>query len=177
MRARLRRMVTSEADLDDLVAESLKRTYEAADWRTMHQGLRFLTRVARNILIDQARRDQVVSFDYMADIEDLQRSFSPEPLLNARDELRRLESAIAQLPERQRRALLLRRVHGHSRAEIAAIMDISVSTVETHLTRALSGLARIKLEISEYVAAGSDGEGRAAGAHRREGGRVRRSPR
>jgi DNA-directed RNA polymerase specialized sigma24 family protein len=52
----------------------------------------------------------------------------------------RLAGALAALPERQRVAVTL--VHGHdwSHADVATLMDISPSTVATHVARALAQL-------------------------------------
>lgn len=173
-RARIRRLLPSAMDLDDIVSEALVRTYETPDWREVRNGLHYLTTVARNILIDQARRDLVVSFDYLADLDTLGRSVSPEPMLDARDELRRVEAAVSSLPPQQRKALLLRRVHGYSLAEISEMMGVAVSTVETHLSRALAMLARVKLEYSDYVKTRPDEAGRPAKQHRRTRGKSRR---
>lgn len=138
LRHRLRRVVRDTQDLDDLVAEVLARTFACADWRAIRHGLAFLTRTAYNMLIDQQRREVIVSFDYMADLDGLQRSIDTDGMLDARDTLRRLETIIAALPAQARRAFVLRRVQGHAMTEIADIMGISVSTVEKHLTRALT---------------------------------------
>jgi len=58
----------------------------------------------------------------------------------------RLPGALAALPERQRVAVTL--VHGHdwSHADVAALMDVSPSTVATHVSRALAQL-RVALEV------------------------------
>jgi DNA-directed RNA polymerase specialized sigma24 family protein len=52
----------------------------------------------------------------------------------------RLAGALAALPERQRVAVTL--VHGHdwSHADVAALMEISASTVATHVARAVASL-------------------------------------
>lgn len=51
-----------------------------------------------------------------------------------------LQQAIDRLPERCRQAYVLHRLQGSSQAEIAAIMGISVRTVETQLARATRAL-------------------------------------
>ena len=48
--------------------------------------------------------------------------------------------AVERLPERSRQAYVLHREHGMSYAEIAAIMGVSVKTVENHLARAVRSL-------------------------------------
>lgn len=51
-----------------------------------------------------------------------------------------LERAIDRLPERCRQAYVLHRQQGRSQAEVAAVMGISVRTVETQLARAARAL-------------------------------------
>lgn len=53
-----------------------------------------------------------------------------------------LQRWLAELPERQREALVLSRFHQFSHREIAAIMDISPRTVNNHIMRALEHLQR-----------------------------------
>lgn len=164
LRQRLRRVVRNAQDVDDLLAEVMARTYAFDGWREIRHGLAFATRTAHNILIDQQRREVIVSFDYMADLDTLNRSISYDGMLDARDALRRLEAIVDTLPPQQRRTFLLRRVHGHSAGEIADIMAISVSTVEKHLTRALASIATAMAGQEDHgsvehvvVAGGQDG--------------------
>jgi RNA polymerase sigma-70 factor, ECF subfamily len=60
----------------------------------------------------------------------------------ADDELIPLEDALADMPEAQRRALLLREWQGLSYREIAAELEVSQSAVETLIFRARRSLAR-----------------------------------
>jgi RNA polymerase sigma-70 factor (ECF subfamily) len=54
----------------------------------------------------------------------------------------RVRQAVAELPERARRALLLRVHRQLSNAEIAEVMEISVRAVEANLQRAMSALRK-----------------------------------
>lgn len=171
LRRRLWRLVRNPHDLDDLVAEVMTRTYAYDGWREVRNGLAFITRAAHNILIDQQRREVIVSFDYMADLETLQRSVSYDEMFDARDALRHLEAVIERLPPQPRRAFLLRRVQGHSVGEVAEIMGISVSTVEKHLTKALARIAAERAEQEDNCVVQRDESGeRAQGDPRRGGG-------
>lgn len=150
VRGRLRRILPQHVDLDDILAEVLTRAYAVDDWRQIRNGLAFMHRIARNLLVDQARRDAIISFDYMADLEDLGRTVSYDGMLNARDELRRLETLVKKLPAQQKRAFILRRVEGYSIADVAAEMGLSVSTVENHLSRALAHIARGTMDNEDH---------------------------
>ncbi|HEY5239063.1 MAG TPA: sigma-70 family RNA polymerase sigma factor, partial [Rhizomicrobium sp.] len=65
----------------------------------------------------------------------------PDRVLMARDELARLQVTLDRLPPRCREAILLRRIEGLSRREIAARMGISEYTVAEYLTHSMCALA------------------------------------
>jgi len=77
-----------------------------------------------------------------------------------------VQVAIAALPERQREAVLLARIHGLSRREIAAIMGIAEQTVANHLTAGVSRLAQLLRTFSYLEDAGDVArDGRRRGVH------------
>lgn len=65
---------------------------------------------------------------------------SPEDEIEVRELELRFKKVIHRLPERPREAFLLARQHDLSYAEIAEIMEISISTVEKHVARAAGEL-------------------------------------
>lgn len=150
LRARLKAMVSSVADVEDVLSETLVRAYAADGWSAVANGKHYMFRIARNILIDAARRDNVVSFGFVADMESLQEDRSTEKALSARDRLRHVGRIIDNLPPQCGRVFVLRRVHEYSLGEIAAEMGLSVSTVEKHLARAVMLLAKGVAEIEEW---------------------------
>lgn len=176
LRRRLRRLVSDMDELDDLVAEVLARTYAYDRWREIRHGLAFMTRAAHNILIDQQRRETIVSIDYVADLEALHRSISYDEMYDARDALRHLEHVVESLSPQPRRAFLLRRVQGHSVGEVAEIMGISVSTVEKHLAKALARVMKARAEREDQGVVDRLGEGERTEGDPRRGGDMGRSP-
>ncbi|MCJ2182906.1 sigma-70 family RNA polymerase sigma factor [Novosphingobium sp. 1949] len=136
LRARLRRILANTCDIDDMVSEAMTRAYAARNFSTITNGKGYLFSIARNMVIDNARRARVVSFDALGDAELIAAEASAEALLQARDELRRLEEIVAALPAQCRKVFVLRRVHGKTVGEIAQEMGLSVSTINTHLARA-----------------------------------------
>ena len=136
LRGRLRRILPRRDDLDDLVAEVMTRAYATVDYAQLTAGRAYLFQIARNLIIDEARRAKIVSFDQIADVDLLMDHSSAERMLQARDELRRLDEIIETLPIQCRRAFILRRVHDKSVREIAEEMGLSVSTVDKHIGRA-----------------------------------------
>jgi RNA polymerase sigma factor (sigma-70 family) len=75
-----------------------------------------------------------------ADLAAVEETVAAPP--RAGDELIPLEDALAEMPEAQRRALLLREWQGLSYREIAAELEVSQSAVETLIFRARRSLAR-----------------------------------
>ena len=76
-----------------------------------------------------------------ADVDELE---AAAPSLNAetREEIAELRAALAQLPDRQRQAILLREWQGLSYADIADQLGVSLAAVETLLFRSRRSLTR-----------------------------------
>jgi RNA polymerase sigma-70 factor (ECF subfamily) len=89
------------------------------------------------------RHEQVIPIEAAADLEALEVAVdtpAPDRTLMARDELRRVQAALDRLPAREREAILLGRVEGLSRREIALRMGIAESAVAQYLSRGIRGL-------------------------------------
>jgi len=61
---------------------------------------------------------------------------NPEDLLSLKEEFARVQAALQKLPERQRTALLLKTQEDMSYEEVAAVLQVSVSSVESLIFRA-----------------------------------------
>ena len=133
----------TEADIPDLRQDIYERVCEAANERVPDHAKAFLFKTARNLLVDRARRIQVVPIDVTSDFEALglvSDSPSPESSVMARDELRRLQEALDRLPPRCREAVVLARIEGLSGKEIAARMGVNESTISIHLANGIRAL-------------------------------------
>lgn len=151
LRGRLRRVLPDGADVDDMVAEAMARAYAAGDVAETATGRAYLFRIARNLVIDAARRSKIVSFEVIADLELLSTEDSVLAQIEARDELRHLQAIIDMLPQQCRRAFVLRRVYDWSVGAIAEEMGLSVSTVDKHLARAA---LKVTQAIGQYEGSG-----------------------
>jgi RNA polymerase sigma-70 factor (ECF subfamily) len=79
--------------------------------------------------------------------------FSPEELMRGNEELLRLATALAQLPDDQRAVLELKHLHGFTLAEICERTGLSKSSVVGLLFRGVKAL-RVLLDDSQARAAG-----------------------
>ncbi len=176
VRARLKRICPTGFDVDNLVAESLARAYQAHDIDRITAGRSYLFAIARNLLIDALRREAIVSLDFVADLDVLRSDEAmTERQIQARDELRWLQALVDRMPTQWRRVFLLRRVHDLSPATIAGEMGLSVSTVEKHLAKALKLVAQARAEREDQeFGRNAPQELRRPAGDRRSGRRLRR---
>lgn len=174
-RARLRRICPPGFDIDNLMAESLARAYQAQDFARVTAGRSYLLAIARNLLIDAMRRETIVSLDFVADLDVLRSDeAAAERQIQARDELRWLQTLVDRMPAQSRKVFLLRRVHDLSPATIAGQMGLSVSTVEKHLAKALKLVAQARAEREDQEFGRAAPQRLRPTGDRRPGGRLRR---
>ncbi len=134
----------NRSDLEDLRQEVYAQVLAAAENGIPDHPKAFLMMTARNLLIDRIRREQVVPIDAVADLDLLGVPLDvpgPDRSVIARDVLRKLHGALDRLPPRSREAVILRRLEGLSRREIANRMGISEKTVAEHITHGMRALA------------------------------------
>lgn len=136
----------SRADVEDLRQELYTKVCAAARNELPHPTRPFVFTIARNLLIDRIRHEQVVAFDTVENLEDLNIAIdepAPDRVVIARQELRRLQLSLDKLPERFRTAIVMRKVDGLSLREIAQRTGVAEKTVEKHLTEGMRALAHI----------------------------------
>jgi RNA polymerase sigma-70 factor (ECF subfamily) len=137
LRAYLRAHFPEHLDLDDLVQETYARLLQAREQQApLRSPKAYLFATARNAALDFFRRRKIVAIDGIADLDLL-------PVLEDRpgiaeavshdQELQLLAAAIQALPERCRRVLTLRKLHGLSHREIAQQLGIAENTVNAQV--------------------------------------------
>ena len=107
--------------------------------REMGSAAAWLHRVAVNTVLAHRRRNAGWLRRVVTGVDEL-----PEPEVHERpDQVRDLESAIAQLPERARQVFVLVDVEGYGHREAAELMGIAEGTSKAQLSRARSLLREI----------------------------------
>ncbi len=126
---------------EELFQELFLRVYRGARKYEPRKPFRvWLFTLARNLLRDRWRR-----LGRAPEWEDCDRELAdpgpdPEALAGAREEVDRLRRAVLQLPPGLREALVLRRYHGLSFAEIGEILSCSEGAARVRVFRALERL-------------------------------------
>jgi RNA polymerase sigma factor (sigma-70 family) len=134
------------SDIADLRQEIYARVLQAARERIPDNPKRFLLTSARNLLIDLVRREQVVPMETFADLDTLglaSDALEPDNLVIKREQLRRLEAALEQLPARTREAIELAYFEGLSATEIAKRMGVVRRTASEFVAKGSVILADI----------------------------------
>lgn len=103
----------------------------------------YLFTVARNHLINRAKRAKIVSFEALADLEvfePLADGQSGERYFIARDELRHAKAGIEKLPPRCREVIRLRKIEGMTAKETAVILGVTTDTINQQLKYGMKAL-------------------------------------
>jgi RNA polymerase sigma factor (sigma-70 family) len=136
-------------DAEDVVQEAFLRAHTALRGtdRAIVLGP-WLYTIVRNRALDVRRSRSLFLECHHCRPVSLLPSGDPELSTDQRDRLRRVVDHIGHLPERERRALVLRAFEGRTHAELAARLDTSVPA-----TKALVFRARAQLRHAERAAA------------------------
>ncbi len=137
----LRRRLGCHDQAADLAHDTFLKLLSARDILPgVHEPRAFLTTMARRLLIDRARHQQIEQA-YLAELaliaDDLPVAPSPEAVLMAIQALRQFADALAALPAKAGEAFVLHYLHEKTQPEIAAHFGISVRMVQKYLAQAL----------------------------------------
>jgi RNA polymerase sigma-70 factor, ECF subfamily len=137
------RLLNDAAEAEDVVQEAMLRLWRIAPrWQPgAAQPSTWVYRVAMNLATDRLRRRRGVGLDTVAEPAD-EKPAPFDALLEA-DRARALEAALAQLPDRQRQAVVLRHLEGLPNPEIAEMMGVGVEAVESLTARGKRRLAEL----------------------------------
>ncbi|HCY76109.1 MAG TPA: hypothetical protein DHV28_09335 [Ignavibacteriales bacterium] len=138
------RFIGSREDAKDIAQETFIRFFQAANrYEPSAQFKTYLFRITTNLCIDFKEKKKP---EYMDELPETYSSSTPFKELHQKEISETISKAVHSLPENQRVALLLHHFEGMKYAEIAGVMNTSVSAVESLLVRAKKTL-REKLKL------------------------------
>jgi RNA polymerase sigma-70 factor (ECF subfamily) len=136
------RILNDRAEAEDVTQECLLRLWRAAPkWKANKAKITtWLYRVTLNLCIDHLRK----SNRNISDVEQEVVDDTPdvECKLRNKERLQALRRALETLPDRQKRAVILRHIVGLPNPDISDIMGISIEAVESLVSRGKQALAR-----------------------------------
>jgi len=142
-----RRILGNAADAEDVAQEAMLRVWtHAPRWQPLAAFRTWLTRVVVNLCLDRKRRAPWVALEAAGEIVDPTPGVSE--IAEQDERARALAAAIDGLPARQRTAIVLTYSEGMSNAQVAEVLDTSVSAVETLLIR---GKQNLRTKLSDAI--------------------------
>ena len=125
---------------EDVCQDAFVRVFErAGSYRPTAQFTTWLYRIVANLCWDHRRRAMRQPLSLDSRFAGVHVSEASEPV-ERRERREKIRRAVAQLPDRQRLALILHRFQGMGHKEIAAATGWSTSAVESCLVRAYGKL-------------------------------------
>jgi RNA polymerase sigma-70 factor, ECF subfamily len=144
------RMTGDPQEAEDLAQEAFLRLYRSVGGFRPGTRLRpWFHRIAVNVCLDalRKRREATVPIDRLLEMESQPRTASreemPEEAYLGREIRAEVQQSLLSLPADYRAPLVLRYLEDLSYQEIAEVLGVPVSTVETRLFRAKKMLARV----------------------------------
>jgi len=148
MLALAQRMLGDPVEAEDVAQEAMLRAWRQAPRWTPGKAKfdTWLHRVALNLCYDRLRRRREIPTDTLPERPD--DSAPPNRGLLAADVGVRVDAALAQLPERQREAIVLCHYQELTNIEAAALMKVSVDALESLLARGRRALRQALADLA-----------------------------
>ena len=129
---------------EDVAQEAFVRAWRHAGAFDARRGsvVTWLLTITRNLAIDsmRVRRPVAVDPDTVFQMPIVATEPGPEQRAGQQEDAERLHAALAQLPEEQRRAIVLAGLLGHSAREVGELEGIPLGTAKTRIRTALMRL-------------------------------------
>ena len=130
----------SKHEAEDIVQDAFHNILRAENIESLENPKAYLYQTASNLALNRIRKQKHHN-NYLAEQDvDANDERTPERYVVARSDLKRLEQALVQHPEKYRRTFLLSRVQEKTYKEISEMLNISESTVEKHIIKTLKYL-------------------------------------
>ena len=144
------RFLYNTHDVEDVLQETFLETWKIEKRQKIQLPKSYLFRVARNMALKELKKKSRQLDAYMAALEN-NKFVSNERFMDNRyehyDRLVLFEKALSTLSPQCKKVVVLRKVFGFSQKEISESLDISVSTVEKHIS---NGMQRCNVYMQAY---------------------------
>lgn len=146
LRAWLQRRRVPGLEIDDIVQETYTRLSVLESVAEIRDPKTYMFQAAQSIIVSHVRRSRIVPILAVGSLEALDiisETPSAETQASDHQQLQRLAEAIAALPGKIRDVFVLRRIHDLPQRQVAQQLGLSESTVEKHLSKGLTLMAKL----------------------------------
>lgn len=141
------KMRARQEDVDDILQETYLRALNAQEKRQIHHLQGYLFTVSRNLVLEKlnhrSREITTEINDALLGTDEL----TAERELHHQRKLEMFSYALSNLPEKKRRAILLRKFYGFTHKEIARKMGVSVGSVEKYISSGIKECKRSLIKL------------------------------
>lgn len=148
------RYLSTPEDAEDITQEACLKVLEAGSKGKIEQPEAYLFRTTRNLALNKLARNSRLAFIYIEDLADssvIEEGLPLEEEIFSQKRFERFCTALVDLPDQCRRVVILRKVYGYSHQQVAKKLNISISTVEKHLSK---GLIRCAIHMEKQESSG-----------------------
>lgn len=140
----LRRRLGDREQAADIAQDTFLRLLLSGRLPSLDEGRSYLTQIARNLLIDQWRR-QRIERAYLDSIAHLAEPESPSLETRALviETLLQIDAMLDAMPVKVREAFLLSQFEGLTYPQIAQQLQVSVSSVQKYMLRAIAACYQV----------------------------------
>jgi RNA polymerase sigma factor (sigma-70 family) len=136
----LMRFFVRRQDVEDVLQETFLRAFQSEQHQEIRSPKSFLYKIGKHLALSEKSAKASQLMTYVGDFDELSvidTKPSTEDDLDIQQRVAMLNQLIQALPPQCRRVLVMRKVFGLSHKEVARRLNISVKTVEQHLTKGL----------------------------------------
>lgn len=140
---RLALRITLDApEAEDVVEDTLVKTWERREQLSEIESLEaYCTTMCRNLALDRAEKKETQNLSLeVVQVDTADTTALPDEQMEQSERLQMVHELFNRLPEKQRTALQLRDIDGHTYQEVAERMNISETDVKVTIHRARQNL-------------------------------------
>lgn len=142
--------VGCRSDAADLAQDTfmrMLRTTISVGPQNIHEPRAYLATIARRLMLNMYRRRSVENA-WLQALKQLPDQFAPsaEEQFLILEALQAIDSLLHGLPSTTRRVFMLSQLEGHTYAEIATMVGVTVRTVQRHVTKAMEQCMMLAME-------------------------------